>query len=97
MEILNSQNFDEKISTGTVIDKFFANWCGPCRLIQPKFVSWANEHSEVKCFEVDCDASPDIVARYSVKGIPAFGVFIDGVFQSLNTKVREFDSLIKKD
>lgn len=96
METITSKDFNEKISTGKVVVKFYGDFCSPCKLIQPKYVAWADEHPEIKCYKVDCEESLDLVKKYGVKNIPVFAVFEDGVFQSLNEKVRDFDKLVSE-
>lgn len=94
MEILTSKNFNENTLIGKVLVKFYADFCNPCKLIQPKYVAWAEEHPEVKCFQVDCEESPELVKKFGVKSIPVFAVFEDGIFQSLNINVIDFDKLV---
>ncbi|KAI6195317.1 Collagen type IV alpha-3-binding protein [Aphelenchoides besseyi] len=58
-----------------VVVKFFATWCGPCRMMAPKFSKLSNEFPEILCVEVDVDEQEDIVADYDIKVMPTF-VFI---------------------
>ncbi len=63
---------------GTVLVDFYAQWCGPCKLIAPIIDELAAERQDVKFAKVDVDANPDLASLYSVFSIPTFLVFKDG-------------------
>ncbi len=58
---------------------FYADWCGPCRIIAPIIDTLAEEFRErVRFASLDIDHSPDIARRYDVKSIPTLIVFRKG-------------------
>ena len=82
MEIeVNDSNFDELVikSDKPVLVDFWAEWCGPCRMISPIMEEISHEFSEkaliVKC---DVDKSPGVAAKYSIRNIPTILFFKDG-------------------
>jgi thioredoxin 1 len=78
---VNDDNFDEVVikSDKPVIVDFWAEWCGPCRMISPIMEEISNEFSGkalvVKC---DVDSSPNVSARYGIRNIPTILFFRDG-------------------
>lgn len=78
MVIINSENFVEKTSTGVVLVDFYADWCGPCKMIAPILEEIAKEMTDVTIVKVDVDASGDIAAKYQVQSIPNLVIFKDG-------------------
>ena len=75
---LNTSNFYESISDGTVLVKFEATWCGPCKAYTPTYKEFAAENENVKCFAVDCQDDPDLAADFEIKSIPVTILFKDG-------------------
>jgi thioredoxin 1 len=73
--------FDEdvlKSSTPVVVD-FWAEWCGPCKMIAPHLEALAEEMSEqVKVVKVNIDDNPLTPTKYGVRGIPTLMLFKDG-------------------
>lgn len=78
VKIVNSNEFNEEIKEGIVFVDFFANWCGPCKMLSPIVDEVSNEISDVKFIKVDVDASSDIAATYSIMSIPTLMIFKDG-------------------
>ncbi|MCX6255431.1 MAG: thioredoxin [Bacteroidia bacterium] len=78
---VNDGNFDELVikSDKPVLVDFWAEWCGPCRMIAPIIDEISSEYSGkalvVKC---DVDNSPGVAARYSIRNIPTVLFFKDG-------------------
>nr|XP_009861478.1 thioredoxin-like [Ciona intestinalis] len=76
--ITTKQDFDDKLVAAgdkLVVVDFTAGWCGPCRIIAPKFQSIAEENPDVDFLKVDVDANQDLADEYKVQGVPTF-IFI---------------------
>ena len=67
-----------KASEPVVVD-FYADWCGPCRMMTPVVEQLATEYAgKVTIGKLDVDVNQDIAIRYGVMGIPTLGLFRDG-------------------
>ena len=83
---LTKESFDEKIKTGTVLVDFWADWCGPCRMLAPILDELAEKLSDKAVFaKVDVDAETEIAQRFGISSIPTVILFKDG--QIKDTKV----------
>jgi thioredoxin 1 len=73
-------NFGELVleSEVPVLVDFYADWCGPCRMIAPVLEELARETTDVKIVKVNVDQGPQLAARYGVNSIPTLKVFEDG-------------------
>lgn len=78
---VNDNNFDEVVlkSDKPVVVDFWAEWCGPCRMIAPIMEEISKEYSGkavvVKC---DVDSSPSVTAKFGIRNIPTVLFFKDG-------------------
>jgi len=78
---LSDATFDETVqsSSEAVIVDFWAEWCGPCKMISPILEEIASEHKEkLKVVKLNVDDNPDVTRRYDVMSIPTLIVFKDG-------------------
>lgn len=75
---LNSSNFDQIIAKGLVLVDFWAEWCGPCRLMHPVFERMAKKYRHIRFARVNVDLNQDIAMRFDVQAIPTFIMFKDG-------------------
>lgn len=82
VKVLNEQNFDETVlkSELPVLVDFYADWCGPCKMMAPvvEQIAQETEGSAVVC-KINVDQSMAIAQRYQVMNIPTFLVFKNGV------------------
>ena len=77
---LNDSIFEEKVlkSDKPVLVDFWAEWCGPCKMIAPILEEIAAEEDNIKIAKVNVDDSPDLARRYEIMSIPALIVFENG-------------------
>ena len=78
---LSDATFDEVIGSaeGPVLVDFWAEWCGPCKMVAPILDEIAQEHGEkVHITKLNVDDNPDIARRFDVMSIPTMIVFKDG-------------------
>ena len=83
---LNQNNFEEiKSSEKTVLIDFYADWCGPCRMVSPIVDKIASEHPEYLVCKVNVDDEPELANEFEVSSIPTLVVMRDG--ESVNQSV----------
>lgn len=78
---LNSENFEEEVlkSEKKVLVDFYADWCGPCKMMAPVIEEIAKDFSDkVKVCKLNVDEAPDIAGNYGVMSIPTLIIFENG-------------------
>src|SRR2546428_13714362 len=77
---ITTATFEDQVilSEQPVIVDFYADWCGPCKMLSPVLEQLAIEHTEVKITKVNVDEEPALAERYRVRGIPYGAMFRDG-------------------
>ena len=75
---LNQNNFNNAIQNGTALVDFYADWCGPCRMVSPSVDEIAEERSDITVGKVNVDDENALAMKYGVMSIPTLIVFKDG-------------------
>lgn len=76
---LGDDNFDAGIANGVVLVDFYADWCGPCRMLTPVLEELATEMTgQVVVAKVDTDQSINTAARFEITSIPTLLLFKNG-------------------
>lgn len=82
MEILKvtNENFEEEVlkNEGTVLIDFYADWCGPCKMMVPVVEKIAEENPDLKVVKVNIDEEESLAIQYRVMSIPTFLVMKNG-------------------
>ena len=76
---VTKENFSEvRASEKPVLLDFYADWCGPCRMVSPLVDEIAEEHSEFTVGKVNVDEQPELAAAFGVSSIPMLAVIKNG-------------------
>jgi len=76
-EIMNLVEFIEEIKSGTTIVDFWAEWCGPCKMVTPVLEEIAKENN-VKLLKVNVDESKELSSAFNLTSIPVIMLYTNG-------------------
>lgn len=96
---INSENFSEKVvqSEKPVIVDFYADWCGPCKMMSPIIDEIAETLGEkVTVGKINVDENQDIAMEYGVMSIPTIIIFKDGNVANTFVGVRDKNEIINE-
>ena len=77
---IGKDNFETNINNAdkTVIVDFYADWCGPCKMLAPILDELNAENGDVEIYKLNVDDEPDLARRFGVSSIPTLVSFKDG-------------------
>ena len=90
---ITKDNFEQEVlkSEVPVLLDFYADWCGPCRMVAPVLHEIAEENEHIKVGKINVDEQMDLAMRFQVTSIPLLVVMKDGVVvdQALGAKPKD--------
>jgi thioredoxin 1 len=81
----NDSNFDADVinSEKPALVDFWAEWCGPCKMIAPMLNEAATEYADkLSVVKLNVDESPNVAAKFGIRSIPTLMLFKDGTVQA---------------
>lgn len=78
IKYLENENFDDLVSNGIHIVDFYADWCGPCKMMG----SVLENMSDVSIIKINTDLHQDLATKFGVMSIPTLIFFKDGIEQN---------------
>lgn len=77
---ITEENFESEVlqSDKTVLIDFYADWCGPCKVLSPIVEEFASENPDIKVVKVNVDEAQNLAINYEVMSIPTLVVIKDG-------------------
>ena len=98
VKLIDSAEFAANIKDGkehALVD-FYADWCGPCKVIAPLVEKLSEEYSDrMKFYKLDVDKSGEIAQEFSVRGIPTLIIFGGGELKDTLVGAVDEDKLTK--
>lgn len=92
VEISKDSFNDEVINyKGSVLVDFYANWCGPCKMLRPVLEEISESNSDIKIVSVNVDEADNLAMSYGISSIPCVIKFKDGaeINRSVGFKTKE--------
>ena len=97
MQAVGDKDFNEVVLTSDtpVVVDFWAEWCGPCRLVHPELEKIAEEYEgKIKVVKLNIDEAPTVAAKYGVMSIPTIALFADGDIKAQVVGARPKDDIV---
>ena len=96
MKYLNNEvELNEAKKEGITIVDFYANWCGPCRMLSPVLEELEEENDNISIAKVDVDEARKLAMKYKISAIPALLFFKDGELVSTEVGFMSKDDLLE--
>ncbi len=97
---INNENFNSEVlsSSKPVLLDFYADWCGPCRMVGPIVAELASERNDIVVGKINVDEEPELASKFGVMSIPMLAVIKDGklVNQAVGYRPKEeIEALLK--
>ncbi len=94
---ITKENFDDVVlkNEKPVLVDFYADWCGPCKLVGPIVEEIAEEHPEIVVGKINVDNDPELAIRFQVMSIPTLMVFKNGEVTGKTLGFQPKDGILK--
>jgi len=99
---MENENYDEMVKQGIVLVDFYAEWCGPCKMLAPMLEALSDQRSNLKIIKINVDKREDIARRFGIMSVPTLYIYKEGLlvsekkgFQTIEMLNEWMDSIIK--
>ena len=94
---INKNDYEQEVlkSDKVVLLDFYAQWCGPCKMIAPTLEEIAAENEHIKVCKIDVDEVPELARQFKVTSIPLLVVMKDGQIVNQALGARPKDAILK--
>ncbi len=95
MKHLTKEEFNTKIKeSGKNLFYFSANWCNPCKVLQPMIETLQTDLTSFEVYKIDIEQEPDLVKEYSIKSIPTILFVNDGILKETTIGLQSKEKII---
>ncbi len=93
---VTKDNFNELISGDKpVLLDFYADWCGPCRMVAPIVEQIAEEHGEFAVGKINVDEQQELAAQFNIMSIPTLAVMKNGEVAQISVGAKGKDAILE--
>ena len=78
IELKEITEFEELINEEKTLVDFYADWCGPCKMLETVLEEYASEHNDIKIVRINTDKFTGLARKYKIMSIPALKLFSKG-------------------
>jgi len=75
---LTENEFDEKTKDGIVLLDFYADWCGPCKRLNPILEKISEENKDINIFKINVDKENNLATKFKIRNIPLIIIYNNG-------------------
>ena len=95
--VVNNENFEKEVlqEDKPVLIDFYADWCGPCKMLSPVVEEIANENENIKVVKLNVDEAQDLAIQYGVMSIPTLVVIKNGEETNRNVGVISKEEILQ--
>ena len=95
---ITDENFDKSVieNKNLVLIDFWAEWCGPCKLLSPILEQLQNDlKDKIDIFKMNVDSQALTPSKYGIKGLPTLMIFENGTLKATKVGLHQKDDLLK--
>jgi thioredoxin 1 len=93
IEHVKESEYADKVKEGIVLVDFYADWCGPCKMLAPQLETLANQRSNIKIIKVNVDENSNLVQSFGILSMPTMLLYKDGKVVSTRMGFHTIDML----